>query len=193
MLLNEKCCCGRSGNNRGAAQRAVDHRDGWKGNDAVGAEHSWYQRQHRRGYTDQGTRSNVFLMVAFVQSEIMFGRRLERCGSDSMLMASRKMDEGGIFEKILCVDLSFKIEKRLYRKEYAVHRQDEGVEQNLMYSFFHVSAGCKNSDKTRVGGSKPAFLQEKPHDPVYNGCQQRTDGYGQDPCPDQVDRHSPTD
>jgi hypothetical protein len=67
----------------------------------------------------------------------MFGGRLERRGSDGMLMISRKMDEGGIFEKFLRIDLPLEIEKGFNRKKYSVHRQEEGVEKSGMYPLFH--------------------------------------------------------
>jgi len=77
-----------SGNKGRPSQPVVRHGDTGKGNNTAGSEHSRYDTQHWCSYAEQGTRSDVFLVIALVQPHVVFGGRLERSGLDDTLMIS---------------------------------------------------------------------------------------------------------
>ena len=102
-----------------------------------GAEHPGYNI--RSGCFDIKYRreSYVFLVKPLIQPDLVGRRRLQRGGFDNVLTLPGKMGNGRIAENILCIDMPLEIEKGFYRKEYPVHRHEEGVKQEFIYSFRH--------------------------------------------------------
>ncbi len=121
----------------------VDKGDGRKGRRSVSKEDIPDNISFRRRRSNDRTGRYILLVITFVQPDIMGSGRTQGGGLDDTRPAGR-MDGRRVGKNILCIDLPFEIEKGLHGKEDAIHREEQGVKQYPMDSFYHL---YKDSNK----------------------------------------------
>ena len=127
-------------------------------NRPVQALHQGWENRESRGWRQYGARRHIRLVIPFIKPDSMGRRRMQRGGPGDGAVLSLVADMGGKANGVADVCLAFKIIKRLYGKEYAVHPDEQGIEKQPMYPFFHFTCqDAKIAIKNHVSFRGPAI------------------------------------